>query len=433
MGLVGKLFTEKRSITQPEAICIANTSVPVVVLVSSQHGGVSLIRSLGRKGVRVYSIHEASGEPAARSRYLRGVFHWNFSSAPRADSIAFLVDLANGIGAAPILIATSDTTANFVAENASALGQEYLIATPPVEVVRCFFSKKRTADLCQKIGIPTPRTELPRSRQELLNFAEQANFPVVVKGECGEFLLRVDHPGRVAMVATRKDLLNIYDLNAETISPRLIIQEYIPGADDAVWMFNGYFNDRSECLFGATGRKLRQFPPHRGSTSLGICGRNEVVEAQTKQLMKAVAYRGPLDVGYRFDARDGKYKLLDVNPRIGSTFRLFAAQNGLDVARALYLDVTGQPVPFAQVSEGRKWIVESNDLISSWTDFRDRRLTPSGWWHSVRDVEEGVWLAPDDWKPLAMLPVLWLRKRWSARRAPLQRALARPIPPLSKT
>jgi len=57
-------------------------------------------------------------------------------------------------------------------------------------------------------------------------------------------------------------------------------------------------------------------------------------------------------VGYRFDARDGKYKLLDVNPRIGSTFRLFAAQNGLDVARALYLDVTAQPVPCAQVSEG---------------------------------------------------------------------------------
>jgi len=256
---------------------------------------------------------------------------------------------------------------------------------------------------------------------------------VVVKGECGEFLLRTDHPGRVAIVATRKDLLNIYDLNAETNSQRLIIQEYIPGGDDAVWMFNGYFNDRSECLFGATGRKLRQFPAHRGSTSLGICGRNEAVEAQTKQLMKAVAYRGPLDVGYRFDARDGKYKLLDVNPRIGSTFRLFTAQNGLDVARALYLDVTGQAVPFAQVPEGRKWMVESNDLISSWTDLRERRLTLSGWWSSVRDVEEGVWLAPDDLKPLSMLPVLWFRKRWGPRRPSLQRVLARPVPPLSKT
>lgn len=170
-------------------------------------------------------------------------------------------DVAKGIGATPVLIATSDTTALFVAENASVLGQEYLIATPPAEVVRCFFSKKRTADLCQAIGIPSPRTELPGSRQELLDFAEQANFPVVVKGECGEFWLSVGHLGRVAIAATRKELLNIYDLNAETSAPRLVVQEYIPGGDDAVWMFNGYFNDRSECLFGATARKLRQFPP----------------------------------------------------------------------------------------------------------------------------------------------------------------------------
>jgi len=432
MGLVDKWFHAKPSIRQPETIFIANTSVPVVVLVSSQHGGVSLIRSLGREGVRVYSIHEGSGEPSAQSRYLRGAFHWNFSSAPKADSIAFLVDVARGIAATPVLIATSDTTALFVAENASVLGQEYLIATAPAEVVRCFFSKKRTADLCQAIGIPSPRTELPGSRQALLDFAEQANFPVVVKGECGEFLLRAGHLGRVAIAATRKELFNIYDLNTQTSAPRLVVQEYIPGGDDAVWMFNGYFNDRSECLFGATARKLRQFPPHRGSTSLGICERNEVVEAQTKQLMKAVAYRGPLDVGYRFDARDGKYKLLDVNPRIGSTFRLFAAQNGLDVARALYLDITAQPVPCAPVSEGRKWIVESNDLVSSWTDFREGRLTLSRWWRSVRDVEEGVWLAPDDLKPLVMLPVLWFRKRWRPRATALERVPARRILRLPK-
>ena len=61
------------------------------------------------------------------------------------------------------------------------------------------------------------------------------------------------------------------------------------------------------------------------------------------RLMQAVRYRGPLDMGYRFDARDGQYKLLDVNPRIGSTFRLFAAENGLDISRVLYLHLTKKP------------------------------------------------------------------------------------------
>jgi len=216
---------------------------------------------------------------------------------------------------------------------------------------------------------------------------------------------------RVAMVADENELLQVFHLNAASGEPGIVVQEYIPGGEDSVWMFNGYFNAQSQCLFGATGRKLRQFPPHRGSTSLGICARNDTVEMQTKQLMQAVGYRGPLDIGYRFDARDGEYKLLDVNPRIGSTFRLFAAENGLDVARALYLDLTGQSIPPAQVSEGRKWIVETNDLASSWFHFRDRKLTLRSWMHSLQGVQEGVWLTPDDLSPLAMLPLLWWRKR----------------------
>ena len=71
----------------------------------------------------------------------------------------------------------------------------------------------------------------------------------------------------MAIVADQNELLELFDLNAATGRPGIILQEHIPGGDDAIWMFNGYSNDESQCLFGATGRKLRQFPPHRGSTS----------------------------------------------------------------------------------------------------------------------------------------------------------------------
>jgi predicted ATP-grasp superfamily ATP-dependent carboligase len=239
-----------------------------------------------------------------------------------------------------------------------------------------------------------------------------------VKGESGEFLVGKGRRARVAIVPDENELLKLMELNTASSPLGIILQEYIPGGEDAVWMFNGYFNDESECLFGATGRKLRQFPAHRGSTSLGICARNDAVETQTKRLMQAVAYRGPLDIGYRFDARDGQYKLLDVNPRIGSTFRLFAATNGLDVARAIYLDRTGQIVPSAQVPQGRKWIVETNDLASSWSQLREKELTLSSWKNSLRGVQEGVWLVPDDLSPVAILPLLWLRKRFSREKNP---------------
>jgi len=390
---------------------IKENSVPVVVLVSSQHGGLGIIRSLGRAGVPVYGVHQDAWEPASRSRYLRGVFCWDFSSAANADSIAFLLDVARRVGGRPILLATSDVTAVFLAEHARALDEAYLFSSPRVEVVRIFSSKKQTHDLCRELGIPTAEIACPASRDDVLHFAETKKFPVIVKGEDGPFLGTQKHNERVAIVTREKELLEIYDLNAGPGRPRFILQEYIPGGDDAIWMFNGYFNERSECLFGATGRKLRQFPAHRGSTCLGICAGNEIVEAQTKQLMRAVAYRGPLDLGYRFDARDGRYKLLDVNPRVGMTFRLFTAENELDVVRALYLDLTGQAIPAAEVREGRKWIVESNDLLSSWRDFREGQLTPNVWLQSLRGIQENVWLDSDDFAPLLTLPRFWFRRR----------------------
>lgn len=391
---------------------ITDNSVPVVVLVSSQHGGVGIIRSLGRVGVPVYGVHQDSWEPAARSRFLKGVYCWDFSSASSSDSVSFLIDIAKQVGGRPVLLATSDITALFVAENAEVLFEAYLLSTPSVAVVRSFCSKYEIFKLCRKLGIPTCETVLPQTREDVFNFARANKFPVIAKGESGEFLQRSGARVRVAIVANENELLEIVNLNAGINRTQFILQEYIPGADDTIWMFNGYFNERSECLFGATGRKLRQFPAHRGSTSLGICLKNQVVETQTMQLVRAVAYRGPLDVGFRFDARDGQYKLLDVNPRIGATFRLFAADNQLDVVRALYLDLTGQNIPSGNLCEGRKWIVETNDLVSSWTYFRERKLTLRGWLRSLQGVQEGVWLSSDDPRPLVGLPSLWFRKHF---------------------
>lgn len=391
---------------------IKENSVPVVVLVSSQHGGLGIIRSLGREGIPVYGVHQSKWEAAARSRFLQRVFVWDFSSATVDDSVKFLLKLAQTIEKKPILIPTSDVTAGVVAENAGQLGDQYLLATPSSEVVHQFSCKKRTHDLCHKLGVPTAVTALVQSKEEALDFARTWNFPIIVKGRDGAFRLRKKETARIAIVSGEQELLNIFDQNLMTGAPGLILQEYIAGGDDTVWMFNGYFNDQSQCLFGATGRKLRQFPAHRGSTSLGICAKNETVEAQTARLMEAVRYRGPLDMGYRFDARDGQYKLLDVNPRIGSTFRLFAAENGLDVSRVLYLHLTQQTIPPSPVCEGRKWIVENNDLVSSLRGMRKGELTAGAWFRSLQGVQEGAWLAWDDLAPLAMLPLLLRRKQF---------------------
>jgi ubiquinone/menaquinone biosynthesis C-methylase UbiE len=208
--------------------------------------------------------------------------------------------------------------------------------------------------------------------------------------------------------------------------PNLMLQEYIPGGEHDVWMFNGYFDGGSDCLAGFTGRKLRQTPVYTGVTSLGVCLANDEVLRTTTRWMRELGYRGILDIGYRFDARDGLYKVLDANPRIGATFRLFTASNGLDVARALYLDITGQPVPEGRQVEGRKWMVEGGDLDSALQYRRDGKLTIRAWIASLRGVQEGSYFARDDLAPFMDASLGFLRRKSRGANGPG----AGPDPPL---
>jgi predicted ATP-grasp superfamily ATP-dependent carboligase len=116
-------------------------------------------------------------------------------------------------------------------------------------------------------------------------------------------------------------------------------------------------------------------------------------------LLGSLNYRGMVDLGCRYDERDGQYKLLDVNPRVGCTFRLFVDHAGMDVVRACYLDLTEQPVEAGAAEEGRKWLVENQDLMVLPQYLRDGKFTTVSWLRSLRDVRETAWFDRLDLAP----------------------------------
>jgi predicted ATP-grasp superfamily ATP-dependent carboligase len=252
--------------------------------------------------------------------------------------------------------------------------------------------------LAKKHGVPTPEAAFPTCREDVLEYLTRAKFPVMLKAIYGSELMKVSGQ-KMFIVQTEAELLEKYDAFEDPANPNLMMQEYIPGGDDTVWMLDAYFNNQSDCLVSFTGKKIRQYPPSQGSTSLGICLDNETVRKTTTEFMKQIGYKGILDIGYRYDARDGLYKVLDINPRIGSTFRLFVAENGMDVARALYLDMTGQPVISGTAHEGRKWIVEDQDIVSCLQYHKRGDLSLKQWITSFQGVEEGGFFAFDDFLP----------------------------------
>lgn len=368
---------------------IADVSTPVLVLSPHHHGALGIVRSLGSVGVPVYAVRDDTPAPPLLSRYCRAVFDWDVRRASAQDSIARLLEIGRKFARRPILVPTDDTTAVLVQEASGALLSVFDFPVLPAGLARRLSSKKELYFLCREFGFPAPETVFPHSRFDLLQFIEKTDFPVVVKGIEDCSVGRTKSAMRI--VHSADELLRCFSDMEDPFRPNLMLQEFIPGGADSVWMFNGYFNAASECLVAFTGKKLRQRPMNTGITTLGVCLRNETVEQSLRKLLQSVGYRGIVDIGCRFDARDGKYKLLDVNPRIGCTFRLFVDPSGMDVIRACYLDLTGQPVRAEPAREGRKWLVENQDILELATHFKARKLTIGQWLRSLRGVRETAW------------------------------------------
>jgi D-aspartate ligase len=380
---------------------INDATTPVVVLrgvESASHGALGILRSLGRLGVPVYLVACDAQTPGFYSRYCKGSLVCNVENGNANASVKILQDLGKKIGRRSILIPTDDNAVLFVADHAEALREQFLFPPMCPKLIREVSSKKGMYYLAKQHGVPTPEAAFPKSRQDVLDFLSRAKLPVMLKAIYGSLLMKVSGQ-KMFIVRTAEELLEKYDALEDPDNPNLMIQEYIPGGDDTVWMLDAYFNDQSDCLLSFTGKKIRQYPVSQGSTSLGICLENETVRKTTTDFMKKIGYKGILDIGYRYDARDGLYKVLDINPRIGSTFRLFVAENGMDVARALYLDLTGQPVLPGTAREGRKWVVEDQDLISCLRYHRDGNLSFKQWIKSFQGVEEAGFYASDDIYP----------------------------------
>jgi predicted ATP-grasp superfamily ATP-dependent carboligase len=393
-----------------------DTSTPVLIFNRAgqtlHHGTLGIIRTLGRLGLSVYSVVENSFTPAALSRYLAEAFVWKTAGLGAEDLRASLAEIGRRLSRPAILIPTDDLGAIFVAEHAEDLKRWFLFPRVPPDLPCRLVNKHELYRLCQGIGAPCPEAGMPTSREDVHAFIEHAKFPVVVK-VADPFGMPEVFPS-VSIARDAAQLLETYQRAENLEAPNLVFQEYIPASAAEDWIFHGYVNPETGACVAFTGKKLRSYPSFAGPTMLGVSVPNPALAEQAVMLLKSIGYAGVMDLDYRLDRRDGKYKLLDFNPRVGANFRMFENAEGVDVVRAMHLDLTGRPVPNAPQLGGRKLLVESHDLFAAWGYMRNGALTFRAWRHSLKGQKELAWFDGKDPAPaLAMclyLPIRALRR-----------------------
>ena len=404
-----------------------DTSTPAVVLKFDpnvmHHGGLGVIRSLGRVGVPVYGVHEGPWAPAANSRYLSGRFFWQPSPADTDRVVSGLLRLAAQIGRPSVLITTDDAGAIFLAEHGRDLRRWFLFPDPPSDLPRRLAGKYSLYQACLDLGVPCPRAAIPDSLGAAREFASGTGYPVIAKlttpWTAGSGLRST------SVVADQSELEHLYR-RCEQSSAGLMLQEFIPGGRRHDWFFHGYCDASSVCRPAFTGIKERSYPSSAGLTSLGRSVANEKLRDEITALLARLGYRGLLDLDIRLDARDGQYNLLDFNPRLGAQFRVFRDTAGTDVALAAYLDLTGQAIPMAEQVNERNFLVENYDPLSALVGWRHGEVGLRSWLSSLRTVDETAWFARDDLRPFGLM---CLRMGWRMATRPFSDSGSEPPSP----
>ena len=398
-----------------------DTSTPAVVLKFDQnvlhHGGLGVIRSLGRIGVPVYGVHEGPWAPAASSRYLHGRCFWQASPDDTARVRAGLVTLAERIGQRAVLIPTDDAGAIFLAEHGHDLRPWFLFPKPPSDLPRRLAGKYSLYRLCRELGVPAPQATVPGSLDAAREFAAAAGFPLIAKLTT-PWRQRNGKLRSTSIVAGQAELAGIHRACGRG-GAGYMLQEYIPGGRGHDWFFHGYCDAAANCRPAFTGVKERSYPAYAGLTSLGRSRPNPRLRDEVTRLLARLSYSGILDLDLRWDARAGQYKLLDFNPRLGAQFRLFQDTAGVDVVVAQYLDLTGCAIPAGEQVSGRGFLVENYDPVGALGYWRTGELGLRSWAASLRNIDETAWFARDDLRPFGLMCVrmgLRLATRPLARR-----------------
>ncbi|MBL1080588.1 ATP-grasp domain-containing protein [Streptomyces actinomycinicus] len=377
---------------------LLDDQVPAVLLRIDRnpfhHGTLGAVRSLGRAGVEVHVVADTADSPVRTSRFVRQLHPPPAPGAALADIAAVLRQVASRVARPAVLIPLDDASALAAGRLREELAPAYLLPQQPGTLPARVADKARLAEMCAASGVPHPPTLIPDGAAEAAAAARRLGLPVVAKWSRPWLLPAGSGLRSTVLLRSAAQARELFLRSGEAGSP-LLLQAFLPPGPDRDWFFHGYADRTGALRAGGPGRKQLAWPRGAGLTAVGRWTPNPQVQALAERLTGGLGYRGIFDLDFRRGAGTGGYHLLDFNPRPGAQFRLFTDSAGLDVVRALHLDLTHRPLPDGVPRPGREFVVENYAPLAA------LRPAPRG--------RELAWHAADDPAPGRAMRALWAR------------------------
>jgi predicted ATP-grasp superfamily ATP-dependent carboligase/CelD/BcsL family acetyltransferase involved in cellulose biosynthesis len=381
------------------------------VIIGGTFQALGLVRSLGKQGIPVYVLDNK--ENIARySRYKK-----KYLTCPDVHKesifVKFLLDLAqkdnlNGW----VIYPNNDETVYLLAKYKEHLEKFYRVTTPPWDIVKFAYDKMLTYQLVEKAGIAVPATYYPRSIEEVAQL--DVRFPAILKPSIKEPFYSKTHK-KAIRVENKEQLIDEYTRMVPKIEPSqtLMVQELIPGRTEGLYSVGSLCRD-GELLAHVVVRRPRQHPMDFGhATTYALTVDVPQLVEMTRKVLKLVRYSGLSEIEFMLDSRDGRYKLIEINPRPWG-WHTIAIGAGVDLPYLSYLDMLGEKVKQDGFRVGVKWIRIITDVPTVAAEFLRGKLSISEYINSLRGKKEFAVFSFTDALPFIMeffLLPLALKKR----------------------
>jgi D-aspartate ligase len=321
----------------------AGADWPPAVIAGAFQTGVLGVRSLKRRGVRAYMFDCVPTYPGFKSVYGPA----RLSPDPDVEPqrwLEFMISLAREIGARAVLIPSSDKFVTAMARHRQALHDHFLLS-PGLELQGLLADKQTQYALAAQHGMPMPVSRYLLNRGDVERFVREISFPVVLKPTHFREWLKFT-PGhrwrneKLAICRSPAEVLECYDL-VKHVTPDVIVQEIIQGDDQSKRVYLSVYDANGIRVANAMFRELRCDPVQFGPASVTEPVDDPVTDKVCDDFLRSIGYKGICEIEMKWDARDGKVKLIEANPRLSGGGDA-APYSGVDLPWIHYLEVAGR-------------------------------------------------------------------------------------------
>lgn len=344
--------------------------------------GLQTARILAGHGVPVVGLVNDVRHFAARTAVCRRIIETALSGE---RMIADLELLGPQLEQKAVLVPCTDPAVHTLSRYRERLEPWFHLPLPEHEVVDLLMDKGRFLRFALSEGLPVPRTEFLTDRAAAERVAESLRYPCGVKPPVKSARWVSRTKAKVILAGSPEELLDVYD-RVHDWADELVVQEWVTGGDDQLFSCNAYFDRQSRPLVTFVARKLRQWPPHVGTSSLGEECRNDVVLEETVRLFRAAGFHGLAYLEMKRDASSGEHLIIEPNVGRPTGRSAIAEAGGVDLVFTAYCDAVGLPLPERRVQTyGRTlWTDDRRDLQAALQMMRRHELTGRDWLTSMR-------------------------------------------------